>query len=520
MICRLSDNRRYLALWLPFLASDRARRQHRKCCNALDERPLIVLARVKNALRITHLDRKALSFGLHSGLTLADARARVPDLLIIDEDIAADAEALNQLAAWCDRYTPLVGIWQPDGLTLDITGCAHLLGGETNVLMDIKKCLFHAGFVARIAIAGTPDAAHALARFSPNIIVSSGEEAEAVRPLPLSALNLDAHTITALARAGLKTIADLADRPRAPLAARFGSALLDRLARTLGEIDTPISPRSSLPNFTSEHRFAEPIGRSKDILATIHKLAVDLQPMLEERGEGGRLFEASFFRADGIVRHIRVATSQASCSPSHLAHLFFERLDTLADPLDPGFGFDMIRLAALIVEQCLAVQPSLDRDEAPAEHIVELLDRLGARFSPQKVLRFASMDSHVPEWQAKALSGLSIPARKSDWPNPLAEEPPLRPLYLFETPEPVQVVAEIPDGAPRRFRWRRFLHVIARAEGPERIAPEWWKTDGAFSTRDYFRVEDREGHRFWLYREGFYGAETSPPGWYIHGLFA
>jgi protein ImuB len=476
---------------------------------------------VRGAQRIAHADRRALELGLQPGLTLADARARVPDLSIEDEDPAAVRALIERMAGWCERYTPMVGLCAPDGLNLDITGCAHLFGGEAALRNDLRARLARAGFSTRIALAGTPDAAAALARYSAGGVIPAGGEAAAVRPLPLAALRLDAERITALARAGLKTVADLADRPRAPLAARFGADLLDRLVRTLGEVDSPISPRSPLPELVAERRFAEPIGRAEDVLGTLQELAGDVAALLEARGEGGRIFEGAFFRADGAVRRIRVQTGQSMRGPDALARLFDERLDALADPIDPGFGFDMIRLSVLAAEARLEAQTRLDGEEQTDERIAEAVDRLGARFDPAKVVRFVAHDSHVPERAARALPYFADSAAGASWAPAQSEDPPLRPLRLFTSPEPVEeTLSEVPDGPPRRFRWRRVMHEVAYAEGPERIAPEWWKDGDGTATRDYFRVEDREGRRFWLYREGLYGAEAGPPRWFVHGLFA
>jgi protein ImuB len=517
----LSGSRRYLAVWFPFLSTDRVHRLRQRAGGEPDKRPLVVLARVKSALRIAHADRHAQKLGMHPGLTLADARTRIPDLSVEDEDGPADLSLLHHLADWCDRYTPLVGIVGRDGLTLDITGCDHLFGGEAALRHDLMKRLEHADFSSRSAIAGTPDAAQALARYSLEGVVRKDRERAAIRPLPLAALGLSADHVTALARAGLKTIGDVADRPRPPLAARFGADLLNRLARTLGEVDSPISPRVPLPKRAVERRFAEPIGRSEDVLASLHELAAELAPLLEGRGEEGRLFEAGLYRADGAVRRIRLSVSAASHRPDMLTRLFHERLDALADPVDPGFGFDMIRLSVLFAEPRSILQASMDGGDEAAEEIAEAVDRLGARFNPAKVVRFTSCNSHSPERESRIRPCRVADHSELGWRTAPAGEPPLRPLRLFTPPEPLEeTMSEVPDGPPRRFRWRRVMHEVVLAEGPERIAPEWWRADSNIFTRDYFRVEDREGHRFWLYREGLYGTDAEHPRWYMHGLFA
>jgi protein ImuB len=515
---QLSRHRRYLALWLPLLPTDRLHRIRRRS-GAPADKPLIVLARVKSALRIAHADRKARALGLVPDLTLADARARVPDLDLADEDLSADAALLEHLADWCDRYTPLVGLDDTDGIMLDITGCAHLFGGEAALNADLLTRLTRFGFSVRSAIAGTPDAARAIARYGEGGIVAEGLEAKAVSSLPVAALGVDSGIVTALARAGLRRIKDLAERPRAPLAARFGGDLLDRLARTLGDVDHPLSPRRPLPELVTERRFAEPIGRTEDVAGAIGELAHELGLFLEARGSGGRRFEASFFRADGAVRRIAVLAGRPLRDAKTLLRLFEERLDSLADPVDPGFGFDMIRLCALSSEVSHAVQAGLDGKENDSEEIAELIDRLGARFGPDRIRRLIPQDSHIPERAAQSVPAMADIAGSGAWPEREKGVPPLRPLRLFDPPEPVdETLSEVPDGPPVRFRWRRVMREVARVEGPERIAPEWWRRDDASLTRDYFRVEDREGHRYWLYREGLYGRDR--PRWFLHGLFA
>ena len=513
----LSGRRRYLALWFPYLPTDRLKRQHG---GAPDERPQIILARVKSALRIAHADRKAMTLGLVPGLTLADARARVPDAVVADEDRDADSVLLRHIADWCDRFTPLVGLDGDDGIMLDITGCVHLFGGEAAMRARIMARLGCIGFTVQAAIAGTPDAARAVARYAGGGVVAPGKEDDAVRPLPVAALGIDSERVLALSRAGLKTVADVADRPRSPLAARFGADLMVRLSRALGEVDHPISPNRPVPELMLERRFAEPIARAEDIDATLTGLAQGLARRLEEHGLGGRRFEASFFRADGVVRRIAVASGRPLRDARVLARLYAQRLDALADPLDPGFGFDMIRLAVLACETAQVRQARVDGRDEDDEAVAGLIDRLGARFGAARVRRFVAEDSHVPERSFRAVAAIAPGPTGIAWPVAPEGEPPVLPLRLFEPPQPVEAMAEVPDGPPIRFRWRRVVHDVVAAEGPNRIAPEWWRDGPQTLTRDYFRVEDRGGRRFWLFREGLHERGSERPRWYLHGLFA
>lgn len=441
--------------------------------------------------------------------------------MVVEHDPAADAAFLERIADDGDRWTPLVALDAPDGLILDIRGCAHLFGGEAMMRARIAAHLEAHGLTVHAVVAGTPHAARALARAGRNGVVTPGEEERHVAPLPVAALGLDASTLTGLSRAGLKTLADLAGRPATPLAARFGEDLLAKLRRTLGREDARIVPRRALPELLAERRFAEPIARAEDIEGALALLVEDAAHLLEARGEGGRLFEASFFRTDGTVRRLKVETARPAREGAALARLFREKLDALADPIDPGFGFDMVRLAVLRAEPLNPAQIYLDGRANEEEEVGALIDRLIARLGRDRVLRFALRDTHDP-----ARAGALVPAIErpsSGLAGPPDETLP-RPLTLFEPPQPIEALAEVPDGPPLRFRWRRVLHEVVRAEGPERIAPEWWRLMAESAraearSRDYFRVENREGRRFWLFRAGLYGRETDLPRWFVHGLF-
>ncbi|MEZ5841231.1 MAG: DNA polymerase Y family protein [Hyphomicrobiales bacterium] len=455
-------------------------------------------------------------------MTLADARARVPGFAAVVADPAADARLLARLADDCERFTPLVALDRPAGLVLDITGCDHLFGGEKGLRAALLARLERAGLAARAAIAGTPDAAGALARFGRTGIVPPGGEPAAVRSLPVAALAMPDEVTLALARAGLKTVGDLAARPSRPLAARFGEALPRRLRRVLGAEDVRITPRRLPPPCLLEERFAEPVARTEDIEAILAGLAARAAGLLEGRGEGGRAFEVAFFRTDGAVRRIAVETGRPTRTVATVLRLFRERLDALADPLDPGFGFDLVRFAVPVVEPLAERQPALapaGMRAADGAGVVDLVDRLAARFGRDRVLRFHPRDSHDPDRAAMLVSALDDPGAACLWSLPGPDEPPARPLQIFEPPCPVEALAEVPDGPPLRFRWRRVLHEVVRAEGPERIAPEWWRKPETAPTRDYYRVEDAAGRRFWLFRAGLYGEGATPPRWYLHGLF-
>jgi len=529
--------KRYLSLWLRRLPTDRLTRAH----SPAPAEPLVVAAEDKGALRLAAVNDAAARLGLKVGLALADARAMYPALAVADADPPADRRLLAAIADWCDRYTPLVGLDPPDGLVLDITGCAHLFGGEAALARDLVRRLAGQGFQARVAVADTVGCAFAVARYgepslphsrlAPSrgrenldcLIVPSGDTHAALLPLPLAALRITAGTVAALAQVGLKRIADVVARPRAPLAARFGEDFLRRLDQALGRTDEPITPRLPVPAYVAEQRFAEPVLLEADVLATIAHLAHELARLLERRGDGARTLQAALFRTDGKVVRIAVGTGAPLRAGEHIGALFAERLAAVGEACDPGFGFDVIRLAAMATERCDPAQTGLGTPDHAAE-LAHLIDRLGARFGLRRVTRLVPHDTHIPEFAVVAMPARSVrekhPGGTASGIQDQDSLAPIRPIHLFERPEPIEATAEVPDGPPVNFRWRRVLHQVAHAEGPERIAMQWWRDDtGRPLTRDYFRVESREGVRVWLYREGFYNARARPH-WFLHGVFA
>lgn len=449
-------------------------------------------------------------------MPLADARARVPDLIVIAHDPAADAAWLDRLALGCSRYTPLVAFDAPDGLILDITGADHLFGGEAGLVADAELRLSRLGMTVRTAFGPTADAARALARYQTR---PAPDEGQAIRQLPVAALELEPEATTALVRAGLKRIGDLASRPMANIATRFGAGAATALRRILGDAPSPLDPRIAPPPVMVERRFAEPLGSSAHATRILSDLVTEAMAALAERGKGGRHFRAAFFRSDGLARGIEVETGHATRDTGLVMRLFAERMDGLADPLDPGFGFDMIRLSVPRLETLGAAQLKLEGGEVHGAGMSELVDRMTTRLGRKGVRRLLPDNTHIPEQAQLALPAIDAPAPQP-WHEPDPGEPPARPFHLFDPPQPIEVIAQVPDGPPQRFRWRRAFHAVRRYEGPERIAAEWWRRrDNAGLTRDYYRVEDVHGRRFWLFRHGLY-EEKQDPRWYIHGLFA
>ncbi len=497
------------------MPTDRLQRRW-QASGRLDKRPLVIAGKIDNALQVTAVDAAAAALGLYPGKALADARAMVPELAVIRANAAADLKRLETIADWCERYTPLVALDPPHALFLDVTGATHLFGGERALLEHIACAIAAQGFCVSVALAGTAQAARALAQYRPNTIAQAGCDAQAVAPLPTDALNTNASTIHALKRAGLKTIGQVAARQPQELTARFGKGFSALLACTLGRNGGPITPRTPLAEMMAEKRFAEPIVTEAVIAETVLVLSESLVRSLEKRGQGARVLDALFFRADGQRRRLTIETGQAIRDPQVIVRLFREKMAALRDPLDPGFGFDLIRLCAVVTQDMDARTSSFDTKTFESD-VAFLIDTLSARFGAQRVQRFQPQDTHIPEGAAIAVPAQQGQRANVPWAR-VGEAAPRRPLRLFAKAEPVEVLAGSPYGAPLRFRWRRALHVVTHAEGPERIAMEWWREQGP--TRDYFRVEDDGGRRFWLYREEMCVEEPAHRRWFVHGRFA
>lgn len=480
--------------------------------------PLALFARLGGTERIADPCEIAEGMGLSAGLGVAEARARFPGLELVPADPAADRRLLDRLAEGCDRYTPLVAGEGDRSLLLDITGCAHLFGGEAALRRDLAAHLHHAGFRVRTALASSPWTALAVARHgaAEHADVPAGGEAAAAAALPVAALEREPDRLAALRRLGLERLGDLANLPRAALVRRFGEALARRLDEVGGQAMRPIRPRRPVPVLAHERRLFEPVSLEEDVLRLADHLAARLRPDLEARGEGARELELALFRVDGHVERLTLRTGAPLRDPARIARLFRERLQALGERLDAGFGYDLLRLSVLRADALAAGQGDLEgRGAEPAEGLGALLDRFGARLGDACVLSLEPVATHRPEHAQRRAAPLAGPGE----PSGVREEAPIapRPLRLLGRPEPVEATAEVPDGPIRQFRWRRAHYRVGRLEGPERIGAEWWRED-AVPERDYFRVEDEAGRRYWMFREG--ARPDGASGWFLHGLFA
>ncbi len=580
-------------------------------------RPFALVSPGAHGMVVSAVNQSARRAGVQVGQTVSDARAIFPGLVTRQADPQADAVALKQIALWAGRYGPNRNVDGCDGIWVEISGVAHLFGDETGLANDLARRLARSGLTAHIAIAETPGAAHALARFANRgqgelTIAASGRLETALAPLDVEALRLSQDSICLLKRLGLRRVGQLSELPRAALARRFredtrtgrkadrealARAVVWRLDQAFGRMPEPRAPLEEPPLRTFSQAFEDPLISAQGIESALQDLAGRMSHDLTHRAEGARRMRLCLYRSDGSRAAIAVGASAPTSDAAHIANLFWERLDTI----DAGMGIDLIALEASQVSPLKPSQRTLSRSKNlrsmraqnhaasiaytaqqshanglnagdPCEAVSQLTDRLINRLGSDNVLRLARAGSHIPELaerQSRALhEGSKAPTADEETVRPRASQGP-RPAFLLSRPEQIMVVAQWPEGAPARFSWRRITRRIARSQGPERIAPEWWRTlaarqalanaiaardaddpcetskaaarhaaaadcaDGPAQdhietlaralprTRDYYMLEDELGGRYWVFRDGLYdqSEESGSPAWYIHGLF-
>ncbi len=489
--------RRIVSLWFPRLAAERSLR-----ARPVDA-PFALSLFDRNSERLYDLCPRAEEAGLQRGMTLVHARSFCPALLTRPADPGADQRFLKLLARWAARYCPWIGLDGRDGLFLDITGSAHLLGGEEPLLDDIRARLARAGLTARLGLADTPGTAWALSHFSEGI-AGPGETLARIGPLPLAALRLPDQTSTALERLGIATVSELYNLPRASLARRFDRDVLHRLDQALGAISEQISPLRDEPSFAVRLTLPDPIGLLDDVMAGARRLVEHLCNELDRAGKGARELKLSFRRVDQESQAVELKLARPMRDPERILALFERGVGSV----DAGYGIDMIRLEAVEVEELGMRQ--LDRAGAKEkDSLDDLITQLGNRVGLENILRFQPVDSHIPERSFKLVpAAYSSPV--SAWPS---RRP--RPLRLFP-PEPILASGPEPAfGPPPRFRWRGRSLSIVDAEGPERITPAWWEEDEGWDEglRDYWRVATGQGQRLWLF------FTPQAPRWFVQGEF-
>ncbi len=517
-------SRRYLSLWLPRFLTDRLR---------AGPDPLATLVEEAGVPRIVAANTAAAALGIASGMALADARALYPALATCQANPRREARDLARLADWCDRYSPMVALDGTDGLMLDITGCDHLFGGEAAMLAEMAARMQRFGFQAQAAIASTPGAAWALARYCNHGVIAPDHESlrELLAPLPIAALRMQPDAVARLAQVGLRRIGDLLAMPRAPVAARFGAQVMHRLSQALGLTAETIHVRHKPAPYRFRLDWAEPLRRVEDLNTAAGHLLTALCQRLTQAERGARQMLITCHTTDGHTHRVEARTS----APVRQAARLFRLLADGLEACDLGFGIETMILSVPQTERLSAAASHFWRHQATLdEDAAALIDRLSQRLGERQVGWTQTRESHIPERIATLLPALRHkPGSMREAPPPAyGSAPPLRPLRLLAAPEPVQATALLPDHPPAAFRWRRILHRTRIGSGPERIAPEWWRDlapdDPAAAldaeTRDYYMVENQAGQRFWLFRKGLYDrtdyAPARTPEWFVQGVLA
>jgi protein ImuB len=525
--------RRVVSLFLPHWPTDRVRLHEGPAAG-----PLVLAARQGSHRLITAASPEAAALGLSPGMAVSQAQAMVPSLCVGEADPAGDAAALRRLAAWCLRLSPLAAPCPPDGVWIDITGCAHLHGGEAALLDRLTQRLAEARLHARAAAADTPGAAHAVARHvvrqnedggfgglgglrrpirrpaqstsPPAFIVAPGGQEAALAGLPVRALRLPPELAEALGRLGFDTIGQLMAAPRPPLTRRFGGSALRLLDQALGRIAEPIEPVLPPELCRVRQGFPEPIATAEDLQRVTAWLAEQLCEKLRRRDQGASRLDLVFTRVDGTQAVVSIGTAAPSRDAAHLRRLLLAQIENI----DPGFGVEMAMLSAPLVQR-LGARQTLSALTAPqGTDLSGLVDMLSNRLGATRVFRAAPVESDVPERAVRHVPPGTI--LRAAWPAMLP-----RPPRLLHPPRPIEAVALLPDQPPVRFTWRRVAHRVRQADGPERVFGEWWRSENEIaSVRDYFQVEDEAGQRFWIFREGDgQDAETGGLDWFLHGFF-
>ncbi|MBO9588663.1 DNA polymerase Y family protein [Devosia sp.] len=541
----IRQKRRFLVLHLPYWATDYLKRAEPR----LKENPLALYERIKGGLRLAALDPEGLQNGLRLGQNLADARAIWPALTVLEIDRPRLETAFGDFADWHSNASPLVSVMTDisrfGDLVLDITGVAHLFGGETEMLRTLIIRLRKLGYRVSGAIAPTIGAAWAVSHFARSQVVEDDSFAALLDALPVAALRLEESQLLTLGQMGLKTIGQVRQYPRKSLHTRFSQILL-RIDQAFGAIEERMTPRLPLVDHLVEQRFADPISLMDDVLRTTHDLSVKLSKTLEAEGLGGQTFHLFLYRVDHKVMTLSLNAGRVTRDPEHIADLFRHRAQRLETEYDPGFGIDMVRLAASSTDRLDAVQTGAFSIEEGTEDIARLNDRLSSRLGPLAVLRTEMVASRLPERAARL-----VPTQSGQTDAPIAAPPLQRPVKLLPMPEIVAIMAEVPHGLPASMVWRGESFRLVSGQGPERLGAEWWRKQERLKlveppkpkkpepgekpvpppyipdlllfnpdagTRDYYVVEDQHGSRFWVFRQGLY-SKGNRPIWYLHGFF-
>lgn len=497
--------KRFVAIWFRSLKTDWFIRRQPSLANI----PFVLASPDHGRMMITAVNALAEASGISRGMVVADARVIVPSLNVLDDQPGLADKLLNGLGECCIRFTPVVAIDLPDSLILDVTGCAHLWGGEQFYLQHVIDRLKHLGYHVRVAMADTIGTAWAFARFGNGaIIIETNKQATALLSLPPESLRLEVETVERLHLLGLSTIQHFINMPRSALRRRFGEVFITRLNQALGHENEIIIPIHPIAVYCERLNCLEPIVTLTGIEIALEQLLETLCGRLQKEQKGLRTACFNCYRVDGKLQSIEIGTNRATTNTKHLFKLFEEKLSTI----EPDLGIELFALEAKKTEDLVSLQGMFWQEQGGLLNtdLAELMDRIAGKFGAQTIHRYLPAEHYWPEWSFKKAQTI-FEEKVTDW---IIDRP--RPIQLLATPEVIEVTAPIPDYPPMLFRHKKKLHKIIRADGPERIEQEWWLQQGQH--RDYYAVEDEDGNRYWLFRLGHYTDDSYQ--WFIHGFFA
>ena len=498
--------KRFVSIWFRYLETDwfTIRRP------VLKGIPFVLASPDHGRMVITSANALAQKQGVDTGMVVADARAIIPSLEVLDHKPGIASKLLKAIGEWCIRYSPVVAIDLPDGLLLDVSGCAHLWGGEESYINDISTRLQSLGYSVRVSISDTIGASWGIARFGrDSLIIDPGKQTSAILSLPPASLRLETDNIERLHKLGLREVGDFIGMPRSALNRRFGRSFIQKLDKALGNEQETLDPIHPLESWQERLPCLEPIVTATGIEIALNQLLDTLCTRLKNGSKGLRIALFKGYRVDGKIEQVEIATNRPSYNVRHLFKLFELRLSAI----EPALGIDLFMLEAKKVENVSPMQEKLWEKSSGLDNIglSELLDRLSGKLGADHIHRYVPDEHYWPERCVKPAVSLHE-ALTTGWK---ADRP--RPILLLRTPELIDVTAPIPDYPPMLFRYKGKLHKIIKADGPERIEAEWWLHQGQH--RDYYCVEDEEGCRYWLFRLGHYDEEKTYQ-WFIHGYFA
>lgn len=498
--------KRFISIWFCHLRTDWFLR--RQPC--LKDIPFVLSSAQHGRMVVTAANALAQTQGISIGMSVADARAILPSIQVIDDQPALSEKLLTGIAGWCIRFTPSVSTDPPDGILLEVTGCAHLWGGEAPYLKEIQQRIQAFGYDIRAGMADTIGAAWAVTRFAQgSLLIEPGGQKAAVLNLPAASLRLEGDVVERLQKLGLRQVHSFINMPRMALRRRFGSQLLQRFQQATGEEEEDVQPLHPLIPHQERLPCMEPIMHAAGIEIAIQRLLDALCSRLQKEQKGLRVATLNCYRLDGKLETVRISTNRPSCNATHLFKLFQLKIDSI----EPALGIELFTMDASKVEDLKTLQEKLWEQQEGVDEVAlaELLDRIAGKMGDHLIHRYLPDEHYWPERSFKLAESIhQKPATPWKLDRP-------RPLQLLKRPEPIEVTAPIPDYPPMLFRYKNKLHKIRKADGPERIEQEWWLQQGQH--RDYYHVEDEEGRRYWLFRLGHYDVAKTYQ-WFMHGFFA